>query len=137
MARMAVRYRRLALRPTDGFTGEAVRVSGIHLCEEAPPEAEKPIEWYLLTTVEVTTLEEALKMVDYYAQRWRIEDAFRVLKSGCKVEELSMQKASSLHCAITIYAVMAWRPAVDDAIGARGARGRGPDSVYGHGAACA
>ena len=109
MARMAVRYRQLALRPTDGFTGEAVRVSGIHLREEAPPEAEKPIEWYLLTTVEVTTLGEALKMVDYYAQRWRIEDAFRVLKSGCKVEELSMQKASSLHCAITIYAVMAWR----------------------------
>ena len=109
MARMAVRYRQLALRPTDGFTGEAVRVSGIHLREEAPPEAETPIEWYLLTTVEVTTREEALKMVDYYAQRWRIEDAFRVLKSGCKVEELSMQKASSLHCAITIYAVMAWR----------------------------
>ena len=87
---VAVRYRRLALPSADGFTGEAVRVSGIHLCEEAPPERGKPIESYLLTTVEVTTQNEALEMVDYYVKWWRMAGTIRVLKSGYKLEELSM-----------------------------------------------
>ena len=39
-------------------------------------------------------------MVDYYAQRWRIEDAFRVLKSGVQgggVEHAKGQQPTLRH----------------------------------------
>ena len=52
-----------------------------------------------------TSSEEALQHVlDHYVNLWRIEDFFRVLKSGCKVE-----RALRLERAIAIYCVIAWR----------------------------
>ncbi len=67
------------------------------------------LEWILLTSLPVNTFEEAKQIVQYYLLRWRIEDIFRVLKGGCKVEELRMQSARALHRAVTLYMVIAWR----------------------------
>ena len=50
-----------------------------------------------------------LEVIDYYPQRWRIEDSFRVLKSGCQVEYLAFHTADRLQRAIAINAVTAWR----------------------------
>ena len=108
-ARMALRFRRVTLPAPRGSEEEPVKVSAIHMCEISPPEGARPIEWYLLTTMAVTTLEEAKQMVEHYTLRWRVEDIFRVLKSGCRVEKLRMQQAASLHKAITLYMVTAWR----------------------------
>ena len=44
-----------------------------------------------------------------YALRWRIEDYFRILKSGCKVEELQHHSAERLERAIAIKMVVGWR----------------------------
>ena len=41
--------------------------------------------------------------------RWRVEDFFRVLKSGCRAEHLAFHTAERLQRAITINAVIAWR----------------------------
>ena len=41
--------------------------------------------------------------------RWRIEDWHRVLKSGCRIEELAHQTAERLKRAIAINLVIAWR----------------------------
>ena len=48
-------------------------------------------------------------MLDHYVKRWRVEDFFRVLKSGCKVERLALRTALRLERAIAIYCVIAWR----------------------------
>ena len=45
----------------------------------------------------------------YYLRRWRIEDLFRVLKSGCRVEHLAFHTADRLQRAVTINTVIAWR----------------------------
>ena len=86
-----------------------MRVWAIHVREVAPPAKADPIEWYLLTTAEVRSLDEAEQIIAFYLLRWRVEDTFRVLKSGCKVEELQMQKATRLHLVITMHMVTAWR----------------------------
>jgi IS4 transposase len=41
--------------------------------------------------------------------RWRIEDWHRVLKTGCRIEELGMKKAERLKRAIAINMIVAWR----------------------------
>ncbi len=107
-ARMAIRFRKVMLPPTKDSTQDSMPVWGIHLRELNPPEHAKRIEWYLLTTQEVTTLEEAQQMVDYYKMRWRVEDTFRVLKSDCKVEKLRFQKPEVLHRVLTLYMIITW-----------------------------
>ena len=108
-ARMEMRYRKVTLPPTRDRTQAPMAVWGIHLRELNPPANATPIEWYLLTTQPITTREQAQQMVEHYRLRWRVEDTFRVLKSGCKVEKLRMQKADSQHRVITMYMVTAWR----------------------------
>ena len=41
--------------------------------------------------------------------RWRIEDWHRVLKSGCRIEEIAHRSAERLSRAIAINLVIAWR----------------------------
>ena len=47
--------------------------------------------------------------MNWYCLRWRIEDWHRVLKSGCKVEELSNKTAQRLIRVVAINQVIAWR----------------------------
>jgi hypothetical protein len=41
---------------------------------------ERPIYWRLYTSHPINSLEDALKIIDYYVQRWIIEQVFRTLK---------------------------------------------------------
>ena len=67
------------------------------------------MSWTLLTSLAVKDVDTAVEMIDFYLQRWRIEDFFRVLKSGCRVEHLAFHAAHRLQRAIAINAVIAWR----------------------------
>ena len=88
---------------------EPVQISAVHLIERNPPGGEDPIQWFLLTTVDVDDAATAAEMIGYYLQRWRVEDFFRVLKSGCRTEFLMFRTADRLQRAIAINAVIAWR----------------------------
>ena len=108
VARAEVHYRELTLPSTiEGLA--PVTLWAVHVRETAPPEGEKPLEWFLLTSVRVECLEAALETVEHYLRRWRVEDFFRVLKSGCRAEHLGFHSAERLQRALTIQAVIAWR----------------------------
>ncbi len=77
--------------------------------EENPPTDTKPIEWFLLTTIDIKSEDDALNCVKWYCLRWRIEDWHRVLKSGCGVEKIAHETAERLRRAIAINLVIAWR----------------------------
>lgn len=77
--------------------------------EGTTPENEKPLEWTLMTNIEVSTYEDALRIVDYYLCRWQVELYFKVLKSGCGVEKLYLQTKERLENCLAIYALVAWR----------------------------
>jgi hypothetical protein len=77
--------------------------------EVDPPEGIEPIQWFLLTTLPVTTPEEAVEKVHWYTQRWKIERYHLTLKSGCKVEELQLETLERLQNALALYSVIAWR----------------------------
>jgi hypothetical protein len=88
---------------------EPISVWVIHVREEAPPVGTDPVEWFLLTTIDIKTCEDALNCVKWYCLRWRIEDWHRVLKSGCQVEQIGHKTADRLRRAIAIKLVIAWR----------------------------
>ena len=105
-----LRFRRVSLPATEAAEGAApAAVTAIHVVETAPPDGEDPVQWRLLTTLDIRSAPEAAEAVGFYLQRWRIEDFFRVLKSGCRTESLLFRTADRLQRAIAINAVIAWR----------------------------
>ena len=108
IARAEVHYRELMLPATiEGLA--PVTLWAVHVRETAPPEDEAPVEWFLLTSVRIASIEAALEAIGHYLRRWRVEDFFRVLKSGCRAEHLGFHSAERLERALTIQAVIAWR----------------------------
>ena len=108
VARAEVHYRTLTL-PATIEGADPVAVSAVHVRECTPPEGEKAIEWFLLTSLDINGFERAVELIGYYLRRWRVEDFFRVLKSGCRAEHLGFHSAERLQRALTIQAVIAWR----------------------------
>jgi hypothetical protein len=77
--------------------------------EVNPPPGEEPIEWLLRTDLRATTRTDAERVLDLYTHRWSIEVYFRVLESGCGVEELQLETAERMLNALTLYQIVAWR----------------------------
>lgn len=68
----------------------------------------KGLHWVLLCTLPIRDAEHAATVIQYYARRWQIERFHFVLKSGCQVEKLQMDRALSLMKALSLYSVVAW-----------------------------
>lgn len=88
---------------------QPVEVTALLAREEAPPEGVEPIEWLLLTNLPVETLQAGREKMQWYLCRWQIEVFFRVLKSGCRVEQLQLQTRERLEAALALYLIVAWR----------------------------
>jgi Transposase DNA-binding/Transposase Tn5 dimerisation domain len=82
---------------------------GVWAYEPKPPAGVEPLDWKLLTSVPVTSADEALERLDWYAARWGIEQWHRVLKSGCRIEQRQLESFERLRRLLTVYAVIAWR----------------------------
>ena len=109
-AKVELRYRQVTLLPPSHLKDEGpIELWAIHVCEPSPPANEKPVEWFLLTTSNITDHEMARQCVYWYTLRWRIEDWHRVLKSGCGIEDLAHKTAERLKRAIAINLVIGWR----------------------------
>ena len=68
---------------------------------------EAAIHWVLLTSHEVNSVEMALQIVEWYKQRWHVEQLFRTLKSkGLRIESSQVETYEKLQ-KITLLALMA------------------------------
>ena len=111
VAQLEIRFGQVSLKPP---AGKRRRLRELTLWAvwareaEAPPKGER-IEWMLLTTLPVTTFEEAVEKLAWYTIRWGIEVYHRTLKSGCKVEERQLGHADRIETCLAIDMVVAWR----------------------------
>lgn len=86
-----------------------VRLRAVYLEELNPPLGEKPVNWLLLTSLTVNSLDDAKNVVSYYLARWGIETFFHVLKTGCQVEKLQFENGKRFIKCVSLYLVVAWR----------------------------
>nr|VFJ71638.1 MAG: Transposase DDE domain-containing protein [Candidatus Kentron sp. FM]VFJ72101.1 MAG: Transposase DDE domain-containing protein [Candidatus Kentron sp. FM]VFK18595.1 MAG: Transposase DDE domain-containing protein [Candidatus Kentron sp. FM] len=86
-----------------------VTITAVFANEENPPKGEEPVSWLLLTNLEVKTLAQAKEKLEWYLARWQIEIFFKILKSGCRVEELQLEHIDRLEPALALYQIIAWR----------------------------
>jgi hypothetical protein len=109
-AQLNIRFQAVELAaPSRKKTHGPLSVWAILAEEPNPPKGVPALRWKLLGTHPVETPEAALEQVGWYARRWGIEELFKTLKSGCRVEARRMQTARRLERAIVIDLVIAWR----------------------------
>jgi hypothetical protein len=110
-AEMVVRAARVTLRPPWRADRKLppVTVNVVLVSEVNPPAGDEPVEWLLLTTLPIDTIEQVRQIIQYYCVRWMIEVFFRVLKSGCRVEQRLFEYMDRLLTCLALYMIVAWR----------------------------
>lgn len=111
LATMEVRAMPVRPRPPHrrGFKLPEVELCAVLVAEKDPPAGQQPIQWLLLATLPAGDFEQAMRIVRAYTLRWVIEEYHRVLKSGCRIEALTLRKSHALLAAVALYMVVAWR----------------------------
>ena len=110
VARLEVRFAEITLKPPKRKPKFRELTIWAVLAQEVDvPQDVEPIEWMLLTTCQVTTFDEAIEKLAWYAVRWGIEVYHRTLKSGCKIEERQLGHADRIEACLAIDLVVAWR----------------------------
>lgn len=108
---LEIRAAQVTIRPPPqkaaGFAD--ITLHAVLVTERNPPKKGEPLEWMLLTSEPVDTLEETDLVVGYYECRWLIEGYFKALKSGCQLEHRPLQTRDRLERMIAIISHVAVR----------------------------
>ncbi|MCK9265213.1 MAG: IS4 family transposase [Deltaproteobacteria bacterium] len=109
-ATLAVRTLPVVLRsPKRKKKLPAARVWAVLAQEVSPPAEVEGLEWMLLSTVAVSSEQDAYERLEWYARRWGIEVYHRIMKSGCRVEARQLENAVRLQNCLAIDMIVAWR----------------------------
>lgn len=108
VAHVAVRYGKLTIRRPHSpvYPRKTVELYFVRVTEyTSASSCNNQVDWLLLTSIEVSSVDDALKIVDYYRRRWFIEDFHRLLKKkGFGIEDIQVEdpKAFEVNLAICI-----------------------------------
>lgn len=111
-ATVAVRATTVAIKRSHNASPKAAQtldVNVVEVVEIEPPVGEEPMSWYLLTSEAVATEKDCWSVVDSYCARWTIEEYFKTLKSGCKVEDRQLKSRHAIEAMLGIMVPLAWR----------------------------
>jgi hypothetical protein len=108
---LEIRYRKIRVLPPIGKQNRypALTLTVIHAEERVTPKNRKKIEWKLITDLSVGSRADAIKKLEWYALRWKIEVFHKILKSGCKAEESKLRTAQRLTNLISVFCILSWR----------------------------
>lgn len=101
-ATMAVRFSRILIKRPQKTGKEypsQLELSVVDVRETTPelPKNESPVHWRLLTTHSISNTAQAREIIEWYRQRWQIEQLFRTLKKqGLNIESSQLETAEGL-----------------------------------------
>ena len=110
-ALLELKYQRLTVLASPGKKNvqPQLELTIVHAKERDTPAGRQPLQWNLITNLEVNSEAQAIEKIDWYAMRWKIETFHKILKSGCGAEDLRLRTAPRLTNAISIYCIVSWR----------------------------
>jgi len=114
---LEIRVRAVTLAVTDygphpkkGERRQAVDCWAVSLREVSPPPGVRRLNWLLLTTYPVRSVNDALKVAWGYSLRWRIEEFHKTWKSGaCHLERSQLRSCANFQRWATLQAAVAAR----------------------------
>ncbi len=101
----------MAVHPPLGKRSQypSLKLTVIHAIEQGAPKGRAKIHWKLLTNLQVTSFEDAVEKLDWYAMRWKIEIFHKILKSGCRTEDSKLRTYERLRNFIALCCIVSWR----------------------------
>ena len=109
-AKIAVHYASVRLQQPVRSKLQPVQVWAVYAQEvDSGPAVKEPIEWMLLTTVQVSSFDDAIERLRWYTLRWGIELFHRILKSCCRIEDRLLDDTESLKKCLALDLIVAWR----------------------------
>jgi len=109
-AKLEIRAMRTTLRaPHNKSTMPSVEISVVSVKEIDGPGDGTDVNWLLLSSLPIDSIDDVMRIVDLYVARWPIEVYFRVYKTGCRVENIQLETKDRLIRALLFYKVIAWR----------------------------
>ncbi|WP_425384012.1 IS4 family transposase [Wolbachia endosymbiont (group B) of Eupithecia inturbata] len=96
-------------KDTEHKISDKIAIYVVSAKETNPPERVEAIDWTLLTNVPVNSTLDAIERINWYKLRWKIEEYFRILKSGCKVESSRLATKERLEKLIAIKSIIAFK----------------------------
>lgn len=109
VAELEIRALSVTMKPPKNRTGLAPADCNVVHVQEVGYGGEDAVQWWLITSLPIDTLEEVERIIDYYRARWTIEVYFRTLKTGCRVEKLQLETVARLQNCLAFYKIIAWR----------------------------
>ena len=85
----------------------SLSINLVRITEITPPDGQEPIEWILATSLPLDSDNDAMLIVEYYLQRWKIERFHYVLKSGCNAQRIQQRTYERIKPVLLIYSVIA------------------------------
>lgn len=106
-----LKYHRLRVLPPIGKQKHyrALTLTVLHAKERQEPVGRPRIDWKLITDLPVSSHAEAVEKLNWYALRWKIEIFHKILKSGCKAEDVKLRTAERLTRLLCVFCIVAWR----------------------------
>lgn len=109
-ATLEIRYAKVTIKPPKGKSKKnKLTLWAVSAKEITAKAGVAPVEWKLITTCEVNSPDDAVRMVRWYAGRWGVEVYHRTLKSGCKVEARQLRHSDHIEACLAVDMVVAWR----------------------------
>lgn len=84
-------------------------LSLVRVHEPQPPVGEGPVEWWIVTTEPVSSQKDVEAVVDWYRARWKIEEYFKALKTGCAWRERQLETRDGLLNTLAVLMPIAWQ----------------------------
>jgi hypothetical protein len=110
-AEMEVAYCTVSIKRPNNVTDKALpdslELNIVRITEINPKNPAEFIEWILATSLPLNNFEDAMTVVEYYIQRWKIERFHFVLKSGCNAEKIQQRTYEKIKSMLLTYSVIA------------------------------
>ncbi len=93
-AEVGLRYGKIRIRRPHSprYPEKWIDLYFVRVSEKNMAYAKDPVDWLLITSLQVESVEDALKIVAYYRRRWFIEDFHRLLKKkGFGIEDIQVE----------------------------------------------
>jgi hypothetical protein len=109
-AELGVRSATMRIRPPlelKGRKAPEIDVGVVQVEEITPPEGVEAVKWSLVTREPRETLEDCIRVVKYYAKRWKIEEFHMGLKTGCGLEKRQLHSRERMEVFLGLANVIA------------------------------
>lgn len=87
----------------------SLKVNVVTAVERDCPRGCTPVCWHLVTTEPIASRKDIATIIDIYRNRWIVEEYFKALKSGCRIEQRQLESYRSLTNALGIFLPIAYR----------------------------